>query len=773
MNADTTACEENPGQCGSAAVAISANFTAPDESNDLDPPSIQPGSSKQLSADVAHNCQCPCCSNYDTAHQPTDLEQSKSVHGQRSIQFSWYTKHKWISVCTSTYKVFCQVCCSARKRGLVTSSKRYNLAFIEEGFSNWKKALEKFLEHEKSEMHKEALSKLMSIQNRVNIVSQLATQREMEMQHNRSMFLKVIETVIFLARQGLPLRGHHENSSSFEGNLLQLLLLRSSDCPTLGAWIKKRDYLSPEIINEVISICGQTVLRNLLQNIKAAEHYSLIADEATDISHKEQLCVAIRWVDANYSIHEAPLGLFELPNTMASTIFKAIKDIFTRCSLSFSKCTGQAYDGASNMSGIRNGVQALVKKEAQWCLYVHCFAHSLNLAVQEVTRKSELIRNCMDFIFNLVQLIKFSPKRQALFDSVQKNIAISNNESSMPAGLRTLCPTRWTVRHSAIDCILKNYEALMSTLEVVKCGSDDYAAKASGLLTQMESFCTLFALKLAYLIFSPAEQFSINLQARDTTAAEGLSGSHLLTSHYSSLRNEAKFDSFYESVLIMSEQLTDEPVLPRHRKIPKKFEHSQPYKFSSPKEMYRVAYFEALDTACGEIRRRFEQSDMGIVCELESLLLHASNGDNLPSDFAPSVQEMLSGKVDLDRLKVQLAMLHDAVVSSSLGIKRVTTIRIVADILNESNMVKGMLSEVDKLVKTYLSVPVTSSTAERSFSLLRRVKTFLRSSMTQERLNNLFLLFVLKEETQNLNIVSVANEFVSGSSRRLSYFGRF
>lgn len=70
------------------------------------------------------------------------------------------------------------------------------------------------------------------------------------------------------------------------------------------------------------------------------------------------------------------------------------------------------------MSGIRKGVQVLVKKEAQCCLYVHCFAHSLNLAVHEVTRKSELIRNCMDYIFNLVQLIKFSPKRQALFDSV-------------------------------------------------------------------------------------------------------------------------------------------------------------------------------------------------------------------------------------------------------------------------------------------------------------------------------------------------------------------
>ena len=80
------------------------------------------------------------------------------------------------------------------------------------------------------------------------------------------------------------------------------------------------------------------------------------------------------------------------------------------------------------MSGVRNGVQALVKKEAQHCLYVHCFGHSLNLCVQEVAKKCELIRNTMEFISQLVQLIKFSPKRSSLFSSVQQQIAVSDSE---------------------------------------------------------------------------------------------------------------------------------------------------------------------------------------------------------------------------------------------------------------------------------------------------------------------------------------------------------
>lgn len=50
-------------------------------------------------------------------------------------------------------------------------------------------------------------------------------------------------------------------------------------------------------------IMGQTVLRQILAEIKSTLWYSLIADEASDISHNEQMNIAIRWVDSNYDIH--------------------------------------------------------------------------------------------------------------------------------------------------------------------------------------------------------------------------------------------------------------------------------------------------------------------------------------------------------------------------------------------------------------------------------------------------------------------------------------
>ena len=227
-------------------------------------------------------------------------------------------------------------------------------------------------------------------------------------------------------------------------------------------------------MNELINLMGQAMLRQLVEEIRVAKFYSLIADEATDISRQEQMCVSIRWIDSSFVVHEDALGLVQLPNTKAATVFSQIKDILVRCMLPVTQCRGQAFDGASNMSGIRNGVQALLKREKPRALYVHCLAHSLNLAVQDMTAKCDLVRNVMTFVLDLVQLIKFSPKRTSLFDSLRKDVAINSNDSELTPSLRSLCITRWTVRHSSIDSILQNYSILISALEEIEQGHDQY-----------------------------------------------------------------------------------------------------------------------------------------------------------------------------------------------------------------------------------------------------------------------------------------------------------
>ena len=285
----------------------------------------------------------------------------------------------------------------------------------------------------------------------------------------------------------------------------------------------------------------------------------------------------------------------------------------------------------------------------------------------------------------------------------------------------------------------------------------------------MESFDTFFSLKLSYLIFASAEQFSINLQAKDTTVGEGLKGAHMLQSHFSSLRSEEKFSSFYSNAVKSSEGLTDEPILPRYRRVPRRLDGgAHPHRFTCPEDRNRHAYFEVLEQACGETENRFNQSDLSVVSDIESLLVDAANGEDVSE--IPTV--LTKYNIDIARLKTQLRILPDTITTAFTGsVKKVTNVRTIAEALNQSNIVKGMLGEVDKVVRVYLTFPVTSATAERSFSSLCRIKTYLRNSMTAQRLNNLFLLYVHKMLTDSLDLGSVAKDFVSSNTRRMNYFG--
>lgn len=98
---------------------------------------------------------------------------------------------------------------------------------------------------------------------------------------------------------------------------------------------------------------------------------------------------------------------------------------------------------------------------------------------------------------------------------------------------------------------------------------------------------------------------------------------------------------------------------------------------------------------------------------------------------------------------------------------------LLSDTLNQSVIYNGMLTEVDKVLHAYFTFPVTSATAERSFSSLHRITTFLQSTMTQETLNNLFQIYIHSERTDALDLVIIAKEFVAVNNDRMNYFGKF
>ncbi len=94
----------------------------------------------------------------------------------------------------------------------------------------------------------------------------------------------------------------------------------------------------------------------------------------------------------------------------------------------------------------------------------------------------------------------------------------------------------------------------------------------------------------------------------------------------------------------------------------------------------------------------------------------------------------------------------------------------LCDVMNEVSLSKEMLSEVIRLLKIFYTIPVTTSTAERTFSALRRLKTYLRSTMSQPRLNHTMMLYIHRNRTDQIDIDSIANTFIMENKRRSHYF---
>ena len=95
----------------------------------------------------------------------------------------------------------------------------------------------------------------------------------------------------------------------------------------------------------------------------------------------------------------------------------------------------------------------------------------------------------------------------------------------------------------------------------------------------------------------------------------------------------------------------------------------------------------------------------------------------------------------------------------------------VAVLQSAHDEVRRLYSEVVKLVRCLLALPVSSCEAERSFSALRRLKTFLRSTMTQKRLNNIAVCHIHKERLDDVSMSDVAKDFISLNQRRSYTFG--
>ena len=699
----------------------------------------------------------------DKPHQPKlfrfpQREFGKTRVTKRSFQPQWFDKWRWLHYIEEKDLAFCHTCLLAHKKNQLHSVSNLEQNFISTGFHNWKDATAKFSKHESSQCHKEAVLKIITLPTTTGDVgemmsSQLAKQRL----ERRKCLLKLLSNVRFLSRQGLPLRG---DGKEMDSNFMQLLTLRSEDVPDLAEWVMHRTdkYTSPEMQNEMIAVMAKMVLRKISQNLQHTTFYTIMVDETTDVSNVEQVVICLRWVSEKFEVHEDFVCLYEVESTEAARLHQVIIDVFLRLNLSVSNIRGQCYDGASAMSGKKSGVVVKIQEVEPRAVFTHCYGHALNLACADTIKRSKLMKDALDVTYEITKLVKKSPRRDAIFKRIKEEMTTAGDSG----GIRVLCPTRWTVRAEAFKSILENFNILLElwdeSLQIVK--DTEMKARILGVQAQMKKFDYFFGVSLGLFLLRHTDNLSKTMQKEDMCAAEAQHVMSLTLTTLKSIRNDVSFNSFWQRACASAQELdVNDPALPRRRKAPCRIDDgTAPATFpETVEDHYRALYFEALDLVTSCISDRFDQPGYKTYGQVEALLLKAATSQPYDEELK-HVLSFYGSDFDSSLLSTHLEIFSKNFQPVSPE-KQTTVSDIVTFFQSSSPGQVQLMHQVGKLMRLLLVMPATNAQSERSFSAVRRIKSYLRSSMSQKRLNHLMLLHIHKSITDKLDMIEVANNF--------------
>uniref|UniRef100_A0A8C2BET5 DUF4371 domain-containing protein n=1 Tax=Cyprinus carpio TaxID=7962 RepID=A0A8C2BET5_CYPCA len=290
--------------------------------------------------------------------------------------------------------------------------------------------------------------------------------------------------VKFLAVNELPLRGDCETCDSEEdciaaglfAKLFKYMLEKDKYLADITSGIPQNaKYTSKTIQNEVIEILASMVLKKIKQKYDTADSaaFCLKSDGTRDRCNTENLSVIIRFV-CNGVPEEHLIDLLELQQLDADYITTEILQHLSESGYSADNIMSQCYDGASVMSGVRGGVQALLQQRLDRHIpYIHCYNHQLHLTVIHAIQSEPCAKRFFDLSGSLHSFFRHH------FVSQRYNCPY----------LKRLLEIRWTSHYEVTKCVVDNEEIILDILFKVSNddnGSADLAKESSGLLSQLK-----------------------------------------------------------------------------------------------------------------------------------------------------------------------------------------------------------------------------------------------------------------------------------------------
>nr|XP_034992903.1 52 kDa repressor of the inhibitor of the protein kinase-like [Zootoca vivipara] len=549
----------------------------------------------------------------------------------------------------------------------------------------------------------------------VDVQLQSGHQRMIE---EKQILLSIISCIIFRGTHDLPLRGKEGDEGVFFG-LLRIGCGDEKLKSYLDRCRKNAVYTSPKIQNEIIRLCGEVVKERIIEDCKQAKAYAVIADETADIAGKEQLPIGLRFYDERQKkIREEFVGYVELKSQEAPTIASTIQSFLVDQNLPAENCVGFGFDGCSTMAGKEGSVQAILKKKYSKSLFFHCSSHKLNLVVNDASTLPE-IRNIIATVQDTISFFSESSARRNLGPNLSR-----------------LCETRRSEKYKSIRNFSESFHEIVNALEHLSV-EGNYATRTSAHLLHCVVTKPSFIVGLVMIaeysaILEPAANV---LQGKNMDLIRVRKHIGLILDLIKTHRQEIEHvsDELLQKAHDIAEKVGVELSVPR---ISQKQIHTGNPPSETAIEYWRrsliIPYLDSL-TLCLNVRFSHENTPAFALSHLHPSYMLKMASRDLEKNAKPFMEFY-----ELGDIAAELKLWYNLWKEKDLAADTLQDIEVAA-LLEEANIFFPATRHALLILSAF---PSTTATVERSFSTLRRVKTWLRSTMGEERLTGLCLMSV-------------------------------
>ncbi|XP_071688547.1 uncharacterized protein [Rutidosis leptorrhynchoides] len=701
---------------------------------------------------------------------------------KRRFQYSWFSIFKnWLEYSPTTDSAYCFLCYLYSDKPNV----RYGTdAFTVKGFNNWKKVNDgkhcAFLKHIGCSQHRDAVLFCDNLLNQDRHIENVIEKKSAEeVLKNRLRLKTSVDIVRWLTFQACAFRGRDETSNSKNrGNFIELLKLLASYNDEVSKVVLENapfnsKFTSGDIQKEILSIIANKVSKHIRSEV-GNSYFCVMVDEARDESKREQMAIVIRFVDKDGIIRERFLDLVHVTDTSAMTLKTNLWKTLLQYEFDTSKIRGQGYDGASNMRGEFNGLQALVIKESPYAYYVHCFAHRLQLALVAASREVIPIHQFFNRLGSIVNVICASSKRH---DELQKSKAIeirhllelgeikSGKGQNQIGTLKRAGDTRWGSHFHSICSLLNMFNATRLVLEGIIEDSSSYSQRGDA--ADAYTYLTSFEFVFIFELMGRTNILSQQLQKKSQDIGNAIELVSATKESLNDFRNN-NWESFFEHVQEFSTKHKIE--MPDFNSLYKseRYRPRQKDNHVSVEHFYRVDIFIcAVDKQLHELASRFDDKATELLT-LSSALVPRKASEMLNIDQICSLVEKYYPTDFTEHEMILLRYefeLYNAEKSKNRKLSGISSISGLCRFLVESKKCEAY-GLIERLTRLILTLPVSTTTTERGFSAMNIIKNRLRNKMSDDFLSSNLVVYIEREIAEMFDSESVIDEFKDLKSRR-------